>query len=155
MNNSNTRKRDAEQSVVRGVQSCGYRPWSTVKYCRTTDIDVTITRSGVLRTQKLKTHPLWTQISKVLTFKPGVGMYISLYATPPARNLFLTNVYPCPFTCIFSKTSSEFFLIVFLFFNWLWLTRFLCGPAEKKKGHLLIVTENLCRFPCWVSAENK
>ena len=74
-------------------------------------------RSGELRTQKLKSHLLRTQSSKVLILKPGVGPYMAIYATHTARDFFLAYFYPSgPFTCIFSKTSPDFSLC------WLWLT---------------------------------
>ena len=74
-------------------------------------------RSGELRTQKLKSHQVRTQSLNVLPLKSGVGQYIAIHATLTARNFFLAYVYPSgPFTCIFSKTSPNFFLC------WLWLT---------------------------------
>ena len=70
-------------------------------------------RSGVVRTQKLKTHLLRTQSSKVLAFKPGAGQYIAMHATPTARDFFLANVYPSgPFTCIFFPKSLPSFFCV-------------------------------------------
>ncbi len=73
-------------------------------------------RSGELRTQKLKSHLVRTQSWNVLPFKPGVGQYIAIHATLTAREFFLAYFYPSsPFTCIFSKTSPNFFL---------------CWPAE-------------------------
>ena len=73
-------------------------------------------RSGELRTQKLKSHLVRTQSLNVLPFKPGVGQYIAIHATLTARDFFLAYFYPSsPFTCIFSKTSPNFFL---------------CWPAE-------------------------
>ena len=53
----------------------------------------------------------------VLPLKPGVGQYIAIHATLTARDFF--PVYfnlSGPFTCIFPKTSPDFFLC------WLWLT---------------------------------
>ena len=77
-----------------------------------------VPRCGELRTQKLRSPLLRrTQGSKVVPLKPGVGQYIAMHATPAAKDCFLANFYPSgPFTCIFSKTSSELFLC------WLWLT---------------------------------
>ena len=76
--------------------------WSMTSFCGA--------RSGVLRTQKLKSHLLRTQSSKVLPSRPGAGPYIALHATPTARDFFLANFYPFgPFTCIFSKTCIDFF----------------------------------------------
>ncbi len=73
-------------------------------------------RSGELRMQKLKSHLVRTQSLNVLPFTPGVGQYIAIHATLTARDFFLAYFYPsCPFTCIFSKTSPDFFL---------------CWPAE-------------------------
>ncbi len=73
-------------------------------------------RSGELRTQKLKSHLVRTQSLNVLPFKPGVGQHIAIHATLTARDFFLAYFYPSsPFTCIFSKTSPNFFL---------------CWPAE-------------------------
>ena len=61
-------------------------------------------RSGELRTQKLKSHLLRTQSLKVLPLKSGVGEYIAMHATLTARNFFLANFYPSgQFTYIFSK----------------------------------------------------
>ena len=43
--------------------------------------------------------------------KPGVGQYIAIHATLTARDFFLAYFYPSgPFTCIFSKTSPDFFM---------------------------------------------
>ena len=73
-------------------------------------------RSGELRMQKLKSHPVRTQRLNVIPFKPGVGQYIAIHATLTAGEFFLAYFYPpSPFTCIFSKTSPNFFL---------------CWPAE-------------------------
>ena len=70
-----------------------------------------------LRTQRLKSYLVRTQSLNVLPLKPGVGQYIVIHATLTARDFFLPCFYPSgPFTCIFSKTSSDFFLC------WLWLT---------------------------------
>ena len=79
-------------------------------------IQLTKPRSGELRTQKLKSHLVRTQSLNVLPFKPGVGQYIAIHSTLTAREFFLAYFYPSsPFTCIFSKTSPNFFL---------------CWPAE-------------------------
>ena len=77
---------------------------------------VLLPHSGVLWTQKLKTHQLRALSSKVLPFKPGAGLYIAMRAMPTARDFFLANFYPSgPFTFILSKISPELFLC------WLWL----------------------------------
>ena len=81
--------------------------------------------NGELWMQKLKSCLLRTWSWKVLPLKPGVGQYIAIHATLTARDFFLANFYPSSaFTCIFSKTSPEFFLFQ------MWLIRFLCRPAE-------------------------
>ena len=50
-------------------------------------------------------------------FKAGVGQYIAINATLTARDFSFVYFYPSgQFTCIFFKTSPEFFLC------WLWLT---------------------------------
>ena len=67
--------------------------------------------------QKLKSHLVRTQSVNAFPLKPGVGQYTAICATLTARDFFLAYFYPSgPFTCIFSKTSPEFFLC------WLWLT---------------------------------
>ena len=74
-------------------------------------------RTGKLRTQKLKSYLVRTQSLNVLSLKPGVGQYIAIHATLTASFFFLAYFYPSgPFTCIFSKTSPDFFLCR------LWLT---------------------------------
>ena len=73
--------------------------------------------NGELRMQKLKSHLVRTHRLNVLPLKPGVGQYIAIHATLTAWDFFLAYFYPSsPFTCIFSKTSPDFFL------RWLCLT---------------------------------
>ena len=68
-----------------------------------------VSLKGKLRTQKLKSHLVRTQILNVLPLKPGVGQYIAIHASLTARDFFVAYFYPsCPFTCIFSKTSPDF-----------------------------------------------
>ena len=94
-------------------------------------------RSGVLQTQKLKTYLLRTLRSKILHFKLGTGPHIVMHAAHIARDIFLANLYPSgPFTCIFSKTSPEFFLC------WLWLTPVPVWARRLKQATLRIVTDN-------------
>ena len=70
--------------------------------CLSLEVVARISRSGGLRTQKLKSHPLRAQSLKVLPLKPGIGQYIAMHATFTARDFFLANFYPSgPFTCIF------------------------------------------------------
>ena len=84
------------------------------------------TRSGELRTQKLKSHLVKTQSLNVVPFKPGVGQYIAIHATLTARDFFLAYFYTSgPFTCIISKTSPEIFPVIAVANTW-----FLYRPAE-------------------------
>ena len=74
-----------------------------------------MTSSGELQTQKLKSHLVRTQSLNILRFKPGVGQYIAIHAALTAREFFLAYFYPSsPFTCIFSKTSPDFFPVLAL-----------------------------------------
>ena len=74
-------------------------------------------RGGELRDAEIKVQSVRLQSLKVLPLKPGVGQYIAIHATLTARDFFLAYFYTSgPFTCIFSKTSPNFFLC------WLWLT---------------------------------
>ena len=95
-------------------------------------------RSGELRTQKLKSHPMRTQSLNVLPLKPGVSQYIAIHATLTARDFFLAYFYTFgPFTCIFSNTSPDFSLC------WLRLTHGSCVGPQNKTGH-----PAGCRFQC-------
>ena len=68
----------------------------------------------------------------VLPLKRRVGQYIAMHAMLTARDFFLTYSYPSgPFTCIFSKTSSNFFLC------WLWLTLVPVQARRIKQATLL------------------
>ena len=132
---------------------------STIKWCITWTVNQTFTcdfipsgqpRSGVQWTQKWKTRLLRTQSSKALPSTLGTGQYVVMYATPSATNYFLAKFYPSgPFTWFFflSKISLGFFLC------WLWLTPVLVWVRRLKQVTLLIVTDNWCRFPCWVPAD--
>ena len=83
-------------------------------------------RSGELRTQKLKSHLVRTQSLNVLPLKPGIGQYIAIHATLTARDFFFAYFYPSgPFTCIFPKPLpiSPVLAVV--------NTWFLCRPAEQ------------------------
>ena len=96
-------------------------------------------RSEELWTQKLKSHLVRTQSLNVLPLKPRVGQYIVVHATRTARDFFLAYYFnpSGPFTCIFSKTSPDFFLC------WLWLTHGSCVGPQDKIGH-----PAGGRFPC-------
>ena len=74
--------------------------------------------SKVLRTQKLKTHPLRTKSSKIFPLKPDVGRNIATHALPTARNFFLPNFcLPSPFIFIFLKNLFRVFFLFFFFFS--------------------------------------
>ena len=76
-----------------------------------------VLRNGELRTQKLKSHLVKTQSLNILPLKPEVGQYVAKHATLAATDFFLAYFCPSgPFTCIFSKTSLDFFMC------WLWQT---------------------------------
>ena len=82
-------------------------------------------RSGELRTQKLKSRLVRTQILNILPLKPGVGQHIAIHATLTARDFFLAYFYPSgPFTCIFPK-PLPIFPVLAVTNTW-----FLCRPAE-------------------------
>ena len=61
-------------------------------------------RYGVLQTQKLKSHLLRTQSSKVLSLKTRVDKYIAMHAAPTAKDFFVADFYPPG-----SFTSLHFF----------------------------------------------
>ena len=84
---------------------------------------------GELWMQKLNCHLLRTQSLNILPLKPGVGQGIAIHATLTARDFFLAYFYiPGPFTCIFSKTSPDFFPVLAVAD-----TGFLCWvPTEYK-----------------------
>ena len=100
---------------------------------------------GELRTQKLKSLLVRTQSLNVLPLKPRVGQYITIHSTLTARDFFLAYFYPSgPFTCIFSKNLSQFWLC------WLWLTHGSCVGPQNRRGH-----PAGGRFSSWVPAEYK
>ena len=86
---------------------------------------LTASRTGELRTKKLKSHLVRTQSLNVLPLKPGAGLYIALHAKLTARDFFLAYFYPPgPFTCIFPK-PLQIFPVLAVANTW-----FLCRPAE-------------------------
>ena len=61
---------------------------------------------------EIKAHLVRKESLNVLPLEPRVGQYTVIQATLTVRDFFLANFYPSgPFTCIFSKTSPEFFLL--------------------------------------------
>ena len=143
-----------------GIVSLEIRPFLIAKDIipvqNTTKQACTVPHNGQLQTQKLKTHLLGAQSSKVLPFKstlgftstgqsppfkPGAGLYIAMHATPTARNFFLANFYRAgPFTSIFSKTSLGFFLC------WLCLTPVPVW-VRRKLGHPAHFYRQLMQVP--------
>ena len=102
-----------------------------------------LSRSGELRTHKLKSHLVRTQSLNVLPLKPGVGQYIAIHATLTARDFFLPYVYLfAPFTCIFPKLLSIFFHVFAV------ADTGSCEGLQNKIGH-----PAGGRFPCLVPAE--
>ena len=99
---------------------------------------------GELRTQKLKSHLVRTQSLNVLPLKPRVGQYLAIPATLTARDFFFYFYPSGPFTCIFSKTSHDFFPMLAV------ANTGSCVGPQNKIGH-----PARCRFPCWVPAEYK
>ena len=68
-----------------------------------------LSRSGELRTQKLKSHLVRIQSLNVLPLKPGVGQYIAIHATLTARDFFLAYFYPLMSIHLhFPQTSPDF-----------------------------------------------
>ena len=111
---------------------------------------LTRTRSGKLRTQKLKSHLVRTQSLNVIPLKPGVGHYIAMHVTPIARKVVLADFYlPGLFIFIFPKTFPEFFLCQ------MWLTQVHVRTCRIKYVTLLVVTEERCRFLVLEPAEYK
>ena len=118
--NSRYREKSDDRSLLRQIRSCDLYPAPEEEdsYRRVVHqhlpaqglpgLDCTESKQtipqGELRTQKLKSHLLKTQILRVLPLKPGVGQYIAIHATLHARDFFTANIYPSgPFTCIFPK----------------------------------------------------
>ena len=92
--------------------------------------------SGELRTKKVPSDEN-TEL-KGSPFKAGVGQYIAMLATLTARDFFLADFYPSgPFTCIFSKSSSDFFPVLAV------ASTGCCVGPQNKIGH-----PAGCRFLC-------
>ena len=99
---------------------------------------VTKTRSGELRTQKLKSYLVRTQSLNVLHFKPGVGQYIAIHATLTAREFFLLiSTLPVHSPAFFPKPLPIFFPVLAVA-----NTSSCVGPQNR------ICHPVGCRFPC-------
>ena len=107
--------------LVRVYSSQKIKQLKKSKECKRCNVSATepildhacLPHSGVLRTQKLKSHQVRTQSLNVLPLNPGVGQYIAMHATLTARDFCLAYFYPSgPFTWIFSKTSPDFFPVL-------------------------------------------
>ena len=93
---------------------------------------VDTSRRGELQTQKLKSHLVRTQSLNVLLFKLRVGQYIAIHAMFTVRDFFHAYFYSSsPFTCIFSKTSPDFFPVLAA------ANTGSCVGPQNKTGHLL------------------
>ena len=126
------------------VKSDRHKDGCYLKHIFGVGMTVCLPRSGELRTQKLKSHLVRTQSLNVLPLKSGVGQYfIAIHATLTARNFFLAYFFPSgPFTCIFSKTSPDFVLVLAV------ANTGSCVGLQNKIGH-----PAGCRFPCWAPTE--
>ena len=141
-------------------------PWSTewtrdsqdcakvhfcVQVCSSLSLSLSATYRNLTFTSEIKDPSVKNPELKGSPFKAwSVGQYIAMHATPTARDFFLANFYPSgPFTCMFSKTSPEFFLC------WLWLTPVLVWARRVREVLLLLITDNWCRFPGWMPTKYK
>ena len=107
------------------------RPSSLLKLLTTCHSPTCQTLSNVfLKSMKLWNRSLWC---------------CRCFSIMTTEDLFLANLYPSgPFTCIFSKTSPDFFPALAVA-----NTRSCVGP-QNKIGH-----PAWCRFPSWVPTEYK
>ena len=98
--------------------SCNrWSPWSKVNFRECTRQKARITKKGglTLRYRSFKLQALDLRCVRYSYDSEEFHMYpaIAIHATFTAMDSFLANVYPSvPFTCIFSKTSSEFFPVL-------------------------------------------
>ena len=103
-------------------------------------------RSGELRTQKVKSHLVRTQSLNVLPLMPWSRSVYSYTCYAYCQGFFFL-AYFCtsgPFTCIFFKTSPDFFPVLAV------ANTSSCVGPQNKPGHPV-----WHRFPCWVPAEYK
>ena len=101
-------------------------------------------RSGVLRTQKLKTHLLRSQSSKVSLSNPAVGQNIYIYSSPAATDFFRANFYfSYPFTFFFSffQNVSRVFPVLAA------ANAGSCGGLHNKLGHPAYLHTQLMQVP--------
>ena len=100
--------------------------------------------------QKLKLHLTTTHSLKVLPLKPVVGQYTAVHATLTARDFFLANFYPSGlFTCIFSKTSPEFFLCLSVSLSALCISQSKC-VCQSVCTVFITVKMCVCQSACTV-----
>ena len=99
-------------------------------------------RSGELRTQKLKSRLMRTQNLNVLLLKSGVGQCIAMHDTLTARDFFLADFFPSgPFTFFFQNLSWVFPVLALAKTS-------SCVGRQNKIGH-----PAGCRLPRWTLAE--
>ena len=94
-------------------------------------------RSGELRTQKLKSHLVRTQSLNVLLLKPGVGRYIAMHATLTARDFFLISTLPVHSPAFFFQNRSRFLSVLAV------VNTTSCVGPQNKTGH-----PSGCRILC-------
>ena len=105
-----------------------------------------VSRSGEAQTQKLRSHPLRTKGWVVLSFKCWSSQNIAVHASPTARDFFswLISTFPVRIPCrvlpVLAVAYAESCVDQHNTIKWV-------TPV--------IVTDNWCRFPCWVPAEYK
>ena len=70
---------------------------------------LSVFHSGELQMQKLRSHLLRTQSSKVLLLKPGAGTCITMHATPSTMNFcLLVSTFPVHSAAFFPKPLPSF-----------------------------------------------
>ena len=82
-------------------------------------------RSGELRTQKLKSHQVRTQSWHVLSFKPRLGQYVAIHATLTARDFFLAISSVPVHSPVFFQKPLLISPVLAVANTW-----FLCRPAD-------------------------
>ena len=107
--------------------------------------------SGLLLTE-IKDPSVGNPELKGSHLKPGVGQNIAMHASSTARVFFLELISTFPVQhspSFFPKISPELFLYE------LWLTQVSVSAHKIKSVTMLVVTDNWCRFLCWVPTEYK
>ena len=120
-------------------------PFMLVTFGPTLSPPCVATRSGELRTQKLKSYLVRTRSLNVLPLKLEVGQYIAVHATLTAKKIL-----PC-FFLLFQSIHLHFFQNLSRFFCALAVANSgFCEGPQNKIGH-----PAGCRFSCLVPTEYK